>query len=245
MTNYLPESQMNAPANIRSGLAPNQGKQYEGDNLAVLELIPDSTLTALDVGCGKGGTAALLARKGIAVDGVSCDTEELAAAGKVCRRVIQCDVSYGLPGLVAESYDCILCSHILEHIAYPQQLLQDIHRVLRKDGTLIVVIPNLFFWSDRLKLLMGRWEYQPFGTFDYTHLRWYTRKSLVELITSHGFVAEKFFALGWMPFPGLKYLIGSNLRARLNVQAARWLPGLFGQQLYFSFRKPAPSCHEV
>ena len=216
---------------------PNQSKQYDGTNEAALELIPDNTLTVLDVGCGRGGTAALLARRGITVDGVSWNDQEIAAASKVCRRVIYCDVSYGLPEVEAETYDCVLCSHILEHIAYPQQLLCDIHRALRTQGTLVVVIPNLFFWSDRLQLLMGRWEYQSFGTFDYTHLRWYTRESLTRLITNYGFAPENFFALGWMPCPGLKYLIGTNLRARLNGQAAKWLPGLFGQQLYFSFKK--------
>jgi hypothetical protein len=40
----------------------------------------------------------------------------------------------------------------------------------------------------RLHLLAGRWEYQDFGLLDRTHLRWFTRESLRDLLASVGFV---------------------------------------------------------
>ena len=79
---------------------------------------------------------------------------------------------------------------------------------------MIVIIPNLFFWSDRLTLLMGRWKYQPSGTLDHTHLRWYAEESMRALLRADGFITDPFVADGWMPLPGLRFVIGGNRRRR-------------------------------
>ena len=81
---------------------------------------------------------------------------------------------------------------------------------------MIVISPNLFFWSDRLKLLMGRWKYQPSGTLDHTHLRWYTGKSMRALLRADGFITDRFVADGWMPLPGLRFVIGEHRCPRRN-----------------------------
>jgi len=216
---------------------PRFQAQYAGTNTSLEPLIPAEITTALDLGCGHGGMAAWLADRGIAVDGVSWNPEELLEAGRFCRHVMECDLNQGMPNLRENSYDCAICSHVLEHIAYPQQLLKDVYRAVSFDGYLLIAIPNVFFWSDRIKLLMGRWEYQESGTFDYTHVRWYTRQSMIELVTSYGFVLDMFLAEGWIPLPGLRFLVGQRLRAQLNAYACRWMPGLFGRQLIFRFRK--------
>jgi SAM-dependent methyltransferase len=213
---------------------------YDGDNAAIELLIPsDGISLVLDVGCGRGGTAARLSQKGIKVDGVSWLPEELEVAKQFCRRVIQSDVNNGIPDIGNNTYDCVICSHILEHIAYPQRLLTDIRRGLVPGGYLLVAIPNVFFWRDRLKLMVGHWDYQESGTFDYTHLRWYTKNSLETLLIKHDFISDGFFAEGWLPLPGLRFLVGSYLRTRVNKFACWLSPGLFGQQLVFRFRKPA------
>jgi hypothetical protein len=105
------------------------------------------------------------------------------------------------------------------------------------NGMLIVVIPNLLFWRDRLKLLLGRWEYTLSGTFDYTHLRWYTVDTMESFLVSHGFMITHFEAHGWIPLPGLRLLIGGRMREMINRIACKLLPGLFGGQLLFCARK--------
>jgi 2-polyprenyl-3-methyl-5-hydroxy-6-metoxy-1,4-benzoquinol methylase len=211
--------------------------EYSGHNPALEAFIPPDTSTVLDVGCGRGGNAAWLVRKGITVDGVSWNPEELLAAKEFCRRLIRCDLNNGIAEIENQSYDCIICSHVLEHIAYPQQLLKDLDRALVPGGCLLVAIPNLFFWSDRIKLILGRWDYEESGTFDYTHLRWYTVKSMSRLLSSAGFVADEFLADGWIPLPGARFILGTALRKRINATACRVSPGLFGRQLIFRVKK--------
>ena len=220
-------------AHQRKSLDPRFSTRYEGRNPALEPLVPTGIRTALDVGCGHGGMAEQLSKRNISVDGISWNAEELSSAQEVCRRVICCDLNLGAAELTTESYDLIICSHVLEHIAYPQNLLRDLYRALRPTGHLLVAIPNVLFWPDRLKLLLGKWQYKESGTFDYTHLRWYTIESMVDLLTEYGFSMEKVYADGWAPLPGLRFIVGDRWRASINKAFCRWRPSLFGQQLIF------------
>ena len=220
-----------------SSFDPRRDHKYTGRNDQVLSLLDQDSLTVLDVGCGCGGTAAELSAHGRLVDGITWSEEEAQSAREVCRTVIVADVSQGLPSTISGPYDAVICSHLLEHIAYPQQLLADIHRVLRPGGCLIVAIPNLFFWLDRIKLLLGHWEYQQSGTFDYTHVRWYTYKSMARLLEDHGFAPDVFVADGWIPAPLIGKVLGDKFRKRLNEFACRCCPGLFGKQLLYRSKR--------
>ena len=211
--------------------------KYVGANPSLIRVLPSKSSLALDVGCGCGGTAAWLVSRGVQVDGISWNLEELEQAAKHCRATFQCDLNEGLPNIKASEYDLIVCSHIFEHIAYPQNLLTDIQRALKPSGVLVVAIPNLLFWRDRMKLLRGKFEYQPSGTFDYTHLRWYTRDSMIQIMTEHGFQLESFVGEGWIALPGLRYLVGTSIRKRINDFVANRWPGLFAAQLLFRFGK--------
>lgn len=213
--------------------------RYIGKNDSVVGMVPNAAETILDVGCGCGGTAAELARLGKVVDGVTWSEAESIDAAEWCRNVVVADVSDGLPAALSGPYDVVICSHLLEHIAYPQKLLRDVYQVLKPGGVLIVAIPNILFWEDRLRLLAGVWEYQHYGTFDYTHVRWYTVRSMRRLLAESGFVADLFCADGWFPAPGLRFLMGKKLRDKLNAFACKCWPGLFGKQLRYRVTKPA------
>src|ERR1041385_3865585 len=119
---------------------------YEGDNPALEKLVPAEVECALDVGCGLGGMTARLAQRNIEVDAVSWNPEELNAVKAICRRTICQDLNQGLPQIQSDIYDLMICSHLLEHIAFPQKLLKDLHRGLKAGGCLLIAIPNLFFW---------------------------------------------------------------------------------------------------
>jgi SAM-dependent methyltransferase len=47
-----------------------------------------------------------------------------------------------LASIADGSYDFLLASHILEHVANPLRALQEFHRVLKPKGSMLVVVPN-------------------------------------------------------------------------------------------------------
>ena len=81
-------------------------------------------------------------------------------------------------GEVLGTFDVVLFADALEHMAAPVDALETAQRLLRRDGRIVASIPNVAHWSVRLELLAGRFDYQPHGILDATHLRWFTEKTL-------------------------------------------------------------------
>jgi hypothetical protein len=81
--------------------------------------------------------------------------------------------------------------NVLEHLQDPLETLINFHTLLDSDGTIIVTIPNVAHKSVRLMLLKGRWDYDS-GILDCTHLHFFTRELLTDLIDNAGYAIERF-----------------------------------------------------
>ncbi len=216
--------------NVASKIYRNAG------NPQVLSLVPLGARSVLDVGCGAGNNAAILAIRGVAVDGITLSASEAETAAVVCRRVIVHDLERGLPVDLAKSYDCCLCSHVLEHICWPEPLLYDIKRILvPSNGLLIVALPNFIFLKQRLRILVGDFRYEASGLWDETHFRWYTFASGKEMLEAQGFEVLQAYASGYCPL-GLIRRIAPKLAGKFDSWVCRVWPGLFGWQFLYVAR---------
>src|SRR5690606_24680712 len=83
----------------------------------------------------------------------------------------------------------IVFGDVLEHLRDPSATLTAGCRLLAPDGHVVVSIPNASHADVRLMLLEGRWQYQEHGLLDATHLRFFTREGLRELLADSGLVA--------------------------------------------------------
>lgn len=88
------------------------------------------------------------------------------------------------------SVDCLVYGDVLEHLRDPQAVLREQLRWLAPEGLVLACIPNVQHWSTLLNLLHGRWPQQEQGLFDRTHLRWFTRAGMVELLQSSGLLVH-------------------------------------------------------
>lgn len=196
-------------------------------DLKILNLIkvyfPNSK-TVLDLGCGLGGNLLAIKNAGLTVTGVTISPEEADCASHICP-IFTHDLEKGLPLEVKMNYyDVVIAAHLLEHIFYPDHLLNDVWRVVRNG--LIIVIPNLLFWRNRLKMLFGIFEYQDLGIMDYTHSRWYTLKTIKRLLVQHGFVVTSATATDGL-FSGKSFF-----KSKMDNILLKTFPGLFGFQFY-------------
>jgi glycosyltransferase involved in cell wall biosynthesis len=85
------------------------------------------------------------------------------------------------------AFDYIVFGDVLEHLVDPVRVLRQCCDLLQPQGKIIASIPNVAHLSVRLMLLEGRWEYSDLGLLDRTHLRFFTRASIVELFSDTGF----------------------------------------------------------
>lgn len=216
---------------------PDDNPKYPGESSpSVLARVPAGAARILDVGCGSGGNARLLSAQGVTVDGVTLSAQEAAQAAAYCAEVYVHDLEKGLPDLPpGRLYDAVICSHVLEHIAYPDEMLAGIAAHLKPAGVLIVALPNLLLWKSRLRLLAGRFEYTQTGLMDYTHIRWYSFASARRLLERHGFTVVEAVADGGLPLGPLRRL-APRLFAPLDRAACRAAPGLLGYEMIYVAR---------
>jgi len=145
----------------------------------------------LEVGCWNGHVTEALAGAGNRVVGVDVDADQLAANRYIERgHHVDLDTSR-LSEVESDRFDVIVLGDVLEHLRRPEDVLADLVTLLADDGRLVISVPNVSHVDVRLHLLAGRWEYQEVGLLDRTHLRWFTRASLRELLASVGFVARR------------------------------------------------------
>lgn len=205
-------------------------------NQAVLALVKGVKATILDVGCGAGDNARILSAEGHVVDGITLSETEALACREIMRNVYVYNLELGIPEELSESYDFILCSHVLEHIVYPQAVLKGMHSLLKENGRIIVALPNVMQYRSRIKLLLGDFNYEESGIWDYTHVRWYTFRSAIKLLEDNGFVVEKGFVDGDIPFLTLFRFVPYNIRKLIYKMLTTISKGLFGGQMIYVAR---------
>lgn len=115
-------------------------------------------------------------------------------------------------------FDLVFASAVLEHLPRPEKTLQLIKSVLKPGGELITTLPNVAHWRARLKLFFYGWEYEDYGIFDRTHLRFFNYFTAQKLIIDAGFKINQVLI---DPAGGIKYF---------NWGLRHW-PNLYAHQI--------------
>ena len=103
--------------------APGDRLVYGAVNRAVLDVVPTGARRILDVGCGDGSLgSALKARQPAEVVGLTYSTDEADLAAGRLDRVEVCDLN-ALASSGLGTFDCVVCSHVLERLCRPEQFL--------------------------------------------------------------------------------------------------------------------------
>ena len=144
----------------------------------------------LDVGCSTGYLARALNARGCTVSGVELEPEaaELARDSLHELLVADLDVVYLAQELAGRRYDSIVFGDILEHVRDADRVLKAAVTLLADDGSVVISVPNVTHGSLRLALLQGRWDYVDSGLLDRTHLRFFTRESVLAMVRDAGLV---------------------------------------------------------
>lgn len=167
---------------------------HEHHNSDLLNLIPSSCVAIMDVGCGGGALARELKKRTPQphVIGLELDPSYAQMASRHCDESLTLDIeSAGNDFWLAHSdRDCFVFGDSLEHLKDPWAVLGKVRLHLKSDGYVVACIPNAQHWSLQAKLCVGEFRYQDMGLLDRTHLRWFTRKTIVDLFQSVGFTIE-------------------------------------------------------
>jgi 2-polyprenyl-3-methyl-5-hydroxy-6-metoxy-1,4-benzoquinol methylase len=187
----------------------------------------------LDIGCGEGGAARALRNAGASwITGVEIMPEPAAVAAGRYDQVIVGDALEAL-SQAEGPFDTVLCYDVLEHLVDPGALVAAIRTMVDPGARLHVSVPNARHLSLVKDLIFnGTFGYRSFGHRDATHLRWFTRSDMTELLESRGWRVDsstpgaihRIRQLG-IPLPRrLVYGIGGEFMSQQWYMLARAVP---------------------
>jgi ubiquinone/menaquinone biosynthesis C-methylase UbiE len=155
--------------------------------------LPDNPAAAiLELGCGNGATGAL------ALSERKCGTyvgiEMFEPMAREAERVLT-SVHIGNVETIALPYpeatfDALIMSEVLEHLLEPERVLARLVRFVKPGGRVFASSPNIAHWRPIWDLINGRFEYQPQGLMDRTHLRWFTPASYRRMFEQAGVTVD-------------------------------------------------------
>lgn len=133
-----------------------------------------------------------------------------------------------------EEFGRVLLLDTLEHLPDPEKLLKDCKPLLSARGKLIVSVPNAVNLTVRLMVLLGQFRYSDRGILDWSHLRFFTRKTVAALVEKCGYrVTSRHFTV--IPLERLIPVSADSLLLRFANRALRAItalaPGLFAYEI--------------
>lgn len=149
--------------------------------------LPRPLGSVLDVGCGEGAVGRLLRAEGAdRLTGIEVDHASAEVARGLYDHVAEGTVEEMLPTL-SGPFDAILCYDVLEHLVDPGAVLEGLHSLAAPGGHLHVSVPNARHFSLVKDLVIhGTFGYTEWGHRDNTHLRWFTRRDIVQTVAAAG-----------------------------------------------------------
>lgn len=143
-----------------------------------------TALDLLDVGCGSGTLLGLMKRSGFRVIGVDF-SKEAAALAETENGVQVVAGSLEDARFPAHSFDIVTLFHVMEHVTNPRNVLREVARILRPEGSVVLQVPNI-----------DSWQFRMFGSHWYgldipRHVIDYSKDAMLRLLSDAGFTIHR------------------------------------------------------
>lgn len=197
-----------------------QYKEYlylDGDNPSGIDgqLLADKIIYELssieglhdicDLGCGNGYLTHRLAEAGFNAMGVDASPSGIAAAKRNYGKSLQficADIGSENPGkqLRRGSCDAVISSEVIEHLYRPADLIETAKWLLKPEGWLLVTTPYHGYMKYLALTALGKMDKHLNPLWDGGHIKFFSVRTLSELLEIHGMHVENFTFYGRLPF---------------------------------------------
>jgi len=186
------------------------------------ELIADATGRLLDIGCWGGES---LSKMGVLnqfqeVYGVDLIEESLDRARTLGIKAVRCNLNEESLPFSDNFFDVVTCLAVIGQIFDPFHLLAEMYRVLNRGGLLILHVPNVASFSNRVRLLFGKIPVTSRDPgWDGMQLHYFTLYDTKRALESQGFKVQRVRASGG--FRAVRQLWPSLLSGTLTFKAVK------------------------
>lgn len=179
------------PGPVVKPYRPGIGREYYANlRSELVPFLPDDFTRVLEVGCGEGVFASLLSKPN-EYWGVEPNEHSASLAAARLFRVLPGPYERVADELPDGYFDLAICNDVIEHLPDPEQFLSSLKTKLTSNATVFASIPNVRHWEILMHVVFEKdWRYRASGGMDRTHLRFFTRKSIIRLFEHAGFTVE-------------------------------------------------------
>lgn len=159
-----------------------------------------------DLGCGNGYMASRLGAAGLHVTGIDASESGLAIARRhyATDRVsfVRAEIGADLEALLPAGlrFDAVVSSDVIEHLYRPAALLETAADLLKPGGYLIIGTPYHGYLKNLAISVLNKWDTHHSVHWDGGHIKFFSPKTLRELVERHGFREARFHYYGRLPW---------------------------------------------
>jgi 2-polyprenyl-3-methyl-5-hydroxy-6-metoxy-1,4-benzoquinol methylase len=149
----------------------------------------------LDTGCRDGTISKMIENLGNYVEAIEISEFSIKKAREKGLKVYDLDLNApDWADKIEKRYDVVFAAEILEHVFETDLFLQNIHKVLKTGGILVLSTPNLASLGRRILLLLGRNPVTELNTREGQagHVRYYVYEPLKDILRDNGFEVIEF-----------------------------------------------------
>jgi len=190
-------------------------------NEAVRQYAQGRHLRILEVGCGNGYVANILARQGHDVIGIDTAADGIAIAKTAFQGIrFECWSIYDEElATKLGTVDLVVAIEVIEHLMYPRDLFRQAARILRKDGLLILTTPYHGYIKNLLLSIGNTWD-RHFGVdWDGGHIKFFSPRTLVAMAEGNGFCESAWLGLGRVPWVWKSMLLKARRRKGISPKS--------------------------
>jgi len=177
--------------------------RYDSLRTDMLDFVPDGVRRILDVGCATGAFSEALQelRPALETWGIESDPAATEMARSRMNSLIVGTYPEVKDQLPVGSFDCVVFNDVLEHMVDPGRALAATVPLLTSTGRIVASIPNVRHLTVLAQIaIRGDFEYTDTGLLDRTHLRFFTRRSILRLFADSGWHIEQIVGMNWHPW---------------------------------------------
>jgi len=172
-------------------------KYFENIRTELLELIPNENKNGnmLEIGAGGGNTLIYAKENSYAKNIYGIELFQIKNSNQnssLFSGFIIGDIEKIPFPFENKKFDVILLADVLEHLIDPYTILNKLKKHLNKNGIIVASIPNIREWNTMKTIFFkGDFKYTDSGILDKTHLRFFTKKNMINLFENNDFEIVK------------------------------------------------------
>jgi len=172
-----------------------------------------SQTRVLDVGCGNGYTVGIFLEKGCSVVGMDASADGIQIARRTYPEArFECLPAddHILENLRSAPFDLVISTEVIEHVYDPHAFVRGCYRALRPGGRFICSTPYHSYLKNLFLSLSNRWDRHANPLWRGGHIKFWSRKTLSQLLTETGFANLQFRGVGRAPYLWMTMLMAAD-----------------------------------